>query len=97
MTDQERATAALLAYGHDFDGASYTLKGSTWQPDGNVGFLRFQKSGSAWKPVPYKIGVAWEGVGGLLYEEHPECFDMAYPFAYVANIYEQALIARAAA
>lgn len=93
-TDTERAIHALLAYGYVYTGAGYTYRNTTWVAVAD-GLTRSQREADGtWAAVPYTIAPAWAGVAGLLASEHPECFTMVYPYAYVAGIYEAALAGR---
>lgn len=51
------------------------------------GFLRFTREDGQWVGVPYKIAEAFEGVSGLLFSTHPQCFDTVYPEEYLESIY----------
>lgn len=62
-----------------------------WQ-ETTIGWLRFDPDNGSWIPVPYKLKPAFEGVGGLDYNnpEHITMFDWEWPTDYVAQMYNEA-------
>ena len=94
------AAEELIAYGYADEGGEYVRLKAGRPIDKYVtsegGFLRYTREDGQWVGVPYTIAKSFEGVSGLLYSTHPQCFEMVYPEAYVEHVYAVGNEARAA-
>lgn len=60
------------------------------------GFHLFRREDGQWVQAFYKIAPAFEGVSGLDFDKHPECFDVLFPREFVEAEYGAGNIARRA-
>lgn len=100
MTKALSASAELIKFGYTDEGGEY-VKYKAGKPREKYvasegGFLRYTRDDGQWVGVPFTIAPSFEGVSGLTYATHPQCFEMVYPEAYLANVYAEGNKAAAA-
>jgi len=91
LTKKTNAAAELVAFGYVDEGGEYVKYKAGRPRDKYVtiegGFLRYTREDGQWVGVPHSVAKSFEGVSGLLYSTHPQCFEMVYPNAEVEHIY----------